>query len=284
MVIRGSTLLDESPENLKSQFGFKIIHQTWKNETIPKRELHNYNSWPKYHPDAHIVLWTDEDNLKLVEKFYPDYLETYKMLKLPIQQVDMVRLMYLHRYGGIYADLDYEAKQNIIAQFPRPIADVMIVESPVLLNEVMQNSLMVATTLRHPFWKACIDSIREIVSFINSPEKCIQNKWGGCELLDLFHNPLTSKLSNTVMTLYITGPTVLDKTWLRSRDENWNLKLLPKERFFLPEGDVAVHHQSNSWVNVPQAMPELITISCVGTVLIIAITIIICVCVMKKKK
>ena len=282
MVIRGSALLDESPEDLKKQHGFNIIHQTWKNETIPKKEMKNYKSWPKHHPNAYIVLWTDEDNLKLVEKFYPEYLSTYNGLKLPIQKVDMVRLMYLHRYGGIYADMDYEARQNIVKYFPQPLGDVMIVESPVLLNEVMQNSLMVATTLYHPFWKACLDSIREIVSFINSPEACKVNKWGGCELLQFFHNPLTSKMSNMLFTLYITGPTVLDKTWLRSRDKNWNLKLLPKERFFV--GDVAVHHQSNSWVNVPKAMPELISLCVIVYILIIAISIVVCILFFRKRR
>ena len=78
---------------------------------------------------------------------------------------------------------------------------------------------------------------------------------------------------------------MLDKTWLRSkigRNENWSLKLLPKERFF--QGDVAVHHQSNSWVNLPKAMPELIGVSCIVIIFVIAITIGLCVCIMKKKK
>lgn len=281
MVVRGNIVLEQTPEFLKRKFGFNIIHQTWKNEHIPKKELNNYKSWPKYHPEALHILWTDEDNLKLVTKFYPQYLETYNALKLPIQQVDMVRLMYLHRYGGIYADLDYEAKKNIIKHFPKPLTDVMIVESPVLLNEVMQNSLMVSTKLKHPFWKACLDSIVEIVSFINSPTACKVNNWGGCTLLDLFHNPLTSKVSNMVFTLYITGPTVLDKTWLRSRDKNWSIRLLPKERFFT--GDVSVHHQSNSWVNIPKAMPEMISICAVAFLVTVVVTSIVCVKLVKKK-
>ena len=61
-------------------------------------------------------------------------------------------------------------------------ADVMVVESPVILNEVMQNSLMVSRVLKHPLWIKTVDSIVEITSFINARDRCYAKKWGGCKI------------------------------------------------------------------------------------------------------
>jgi hypothetical protein len=38
------------------------------------------------------VLWTDEDNLKLVQRYYPEFLETYMALPAEIYRADMVGL------------------------------------------------------------------------------------------------------------------------------------------------------------------------------------------------
>jgi len=271
--VRGSQLLRADPAGLHKQYGCKIIHQSWKSTRIPKQHVQHVLSWSKYHPDALQVLWTDEDNDNLVKQFYPQYYPTYKNLALVIQRCDLVRLLYLHRYGGVYADLDYEAHQNIFPYLP-PDADVMVVESPVILNEVMQNSLMVSRVLNHPLWVRTVDSIVEITSFINSRDKCYAKKWGGCKLLEMFHNPFTKKVSNMAFTLYISGPAVIDKTYVRHRNSGWKLALLPKDQFFIgkyTENGVATHHQANSWVSFRKACPEIIAAGAGALVLIIVL-------------
>ena len=54
-------------------------------------------------------LWSDRANDWIVEKFYPTFWKTYAQYPKNIFKVDAARLAYLHRYGGVYADLDYEA-------------------------------------------------------------------------------------------------------------------------------------------------------------------------------
>lgn len=271
--IRGEKLLNLDPDKLFNMYGFKIIHQSWKSTKIPDQHKKHVLSWSKYHPEALHVLWTDCDNENLIKRFYPKFYSTYQSLDLVIQKCDLIRLLYLHRYGGVYADLDYEAHQNIFPHLPKN-ADVMIVESPVLLNEVMQNSLMISRVLNHPLWLETVKSIVEIKNFIQFREKCFANKWGGCRLLNLFHNPLTKKVANMVFTLYITGPAVIDKTFVRFRNHNWKLKLLPKEYFFIGQftpGGIATHHQANSWVKMSSACPEIIGIMIL--VLIVSIVV-----------
>lgn len=274
--VRGKTLLAQSPVAVREKFGMQIIHQSWKSENIPKAHVQHVCSWSTHHPQALHVLWTDEDNAALVKDHYPQWVDTYTNLVLAIQRCDMVRLLYLHRFGGVYADLDYEAHQNIFQHLPAN-AQCCIVESPVMLNEVMQNSLMVSTVQEHPFWKKSVESIVEIHSFIQSPNECKEKKWGGCKLLDLFHNIFTKKIANLAFTLYITGPAVLDKTCVRHREEGWRLALLNKEQWFMGQfagnDGIATHHQANTWVKFAGNMPELIGVGSVMLLLIIVLAV-----------
>ncbi len=100
------------------RFGRRIIHQSWRSEQVPAKLVNLSRTWQSHHRDALHVLWTDEDNAELVRRFYPEYEDMYKNLALDIMRADVVRLMYVHQYGGIYADMDYEARANLFAALP----------------------------------------------------------------------------------------------------------------------------------------------------------------------
>ena len=91
----------------------KIIHQSWKDSNIPCKWKRYQDSWKALHPSYHYMLHTDEDNLRLVTEFYPEFLELYNAYKYPVQRADLVRYMYMHHYGGVYADLDLECLRPI---------------------------------------------------------------------------------------------------------------------------------------------------------------------------
>ena len=56
--------------------------------------------------DYTFKFWTDEMNLQLVKESYPSLLETYIGYEYPIQRADSIRYMILHKFGGVYLDLD----------------------------------------------------------------------------------------------------------------------------------------------------------------------------------
>lgn len=115
---RGSDLLDDDGSLVK-QFGHRIIHQSWKSATLPSGSIAAFcASWPRYHSGALHVLWTDEDNLRLVHRHYPQHEELYRGLQLDVMRSDVARLMYLHQYGGLYADMDYEARADVFESLP----------------------------------------------------------------------------------------------------------------------------------------------------------------------
>lgn len=85
-----------------------IIHQTWRDNDVPPYLRRFQASWREHHPAWQYRLWTDEANRRLIEEHYPQFLPVYDTYPLPIQRADAVRYFILHRYGGLYVDLDFE--------------------------------------------------------------------------------------------------------------------------------------------------------------------------------
>ena len=274
--IRGHVFMNMD-DTCVQRYTHRLIHQSWKNEEIPVNHIKHFNSWNHFHPNALHILWTDEDNELFVKIKYPHLLDVYNSLVLVIQKCDMVRLLYLHMYGGVYADLDYEAHQNIFEHIPIDF-DILIVESPALINETMQNSLMVSRYPKHAYWMRCVESIVEIIDFIANKDDCYKMGWGGCRMLETFHNPLTKKVANLLFVQNMTGPAILDKTLVRYLHENWNIKQLARDRFFsgkLVKGGVSTHHQANNWVNIGKNSPGIISIFITSILLLCVLCVII---------
>jgi mannosyltransferase OCH1-like enzyme len=87
---------------LAKNFGVvpKLIHQSWTSTDLPAK----FEVWSRtcrtQNPDWKWVLWTDEDNLNLVKKYFPWFLEYYEKLPGEIYRADLVRNMYMYLYGG----------------------------------------------------------------------------------------------------------------------------------------------------------------------------------------
>lgn len=83
------------------------IHQTWKT-----RDLTPYNplwarSWKDKHPGWEYHFYTDLDNSRLIRSSYPEFSKIYERLDRGVVKSDVVRCLYLHKFGGIYADMDF---------------------------------------------------------------------------------------------------------------------------------------------------------------------------------
>ena len=262
-MIKGSDILHISPDELHSKYGVNIIHQTWSTMHIPDTHKMWVKSWDIL-GGLHI-LWTDQCCLRLIKEFYPDLANTYNSLMLPVQRADMVRLLFLHRYGGIYCDLDYEAFTDITEHMPEA-EDIMIVSTTNPIYSTMQNSLMISRALSHPFWILCAEHIKTNMNFIKLfPSKETHLKqWN---IFALHSNNLLGKVFNIFITLSLTGPCVLDKVLCMNANKNWSVHKLPITYF---EGPLCKHHHMGSWNNIFTNSPGLIAIAVV--ILLLAIT------------
>ncbi|KAH9938218.1 nucleotide-diphospho-sugar transferase [Fomitopsis serialis] len=84
----------------------RILHQTWKTETLPEKWADVSQGCRDLMPDYDYMLWTDASSREFISENYPWFLETFDGYKYPIQRADAIRYFILHHYGGVYLDLD----------------------------------------------------------------------------------------------------------------------------------------------------------------------------------
>ena len=97
--------------------------------------------------------WTDADNRALIENDYPWFLPTYDAYDVPIKRADAARYFILHKFGGIYADLDMACL--------RPLDDVMKGADFLLAyqrEDCLANAFM-AMAPGHPYMERAIERL-----------------------------------------------------------------------------------------------------------------------------
>jgi len=83
----------------------KIIHQTWKTRKLPE-DFDNWSkSWKNLNPNWDYRFYDDRDCWKFIYNNYPEFIDLYDSL-IPIQRADIFRYLILHKYGGVYVDMD----------------------------------------------------------------------------------------------------------------------------------------------------------------------------------
>ncbi|MCF7786123.1 MAG: hypothetical protein K9N47_08370 [Prosthecobacter sp.] len=87
----------------------RIIHQSWKTADVPTSMLEFQDSWIRHHPGWEYRLWSDADNDRLIHEHYPQFEEAFHRFSPPIVKIDFIRLAYVHCFGGLYTDVDFEA-------------------------------------------------------------------------------------------------------------------------------------------------------------------------------
>jgi mannosyltransferase OCH1-like enzyme len=84
----------------------KIIHQTFKNTSIPEHWTEPVAKCKELHPDYEYMLWTDESARDFIAEHYPLFLPTFDGYPYTIQRADVIRYFILNHYGGVYIDMD----------------------------------------------------------------------------------------------------------------------------------------------------------------------------------
>ena len=85
----------------------KIIHQTYRDiDSVPFQWQKASNSCRKLHPNYEYYFWTDKEGRRLIEEQFSCLLPTFDSYPYDIQRADVIRLVALYIYGGVYLDLD----------------------------------------------------------------------------------------------------------------------------------------------------------------------------------
>jgi mannosyltransferase OCH1-like enzyme len=171
-----------------------ICSESWKNS---------------FSSDFQHIVWNDEDAEDIVRRYYPQFLTAYKEFPFHIIRIDFVRWCMLHKFGGIYADMDMFCYKNFHSELTD---DCYLIESD-MEGEIVQNSLM-ASIPKHPFWYECMEKSVELF-YNNNIEFDINN--------------IRSKESNFYV-LEIAGPRFLSKI---TNKTNKKISLLPRDSYNL---------------------------------------------------
>ncbi|KAK4057608.1 hypothetical protein OIO90_001254 [Microbotryomycetes sp. JL221] len=130
----------------------KIIHQTWKTDTLPDRWKQVRQTCIDLHPDYEYMLWSDDSSREFIAREYPWFLATFDGYTYPIQRADAIRYFVLHHYGGVYMDLDIGCRRNM-----DPLLSFQII-LPATIPVGVSNDLMFAEK-QHPFMDLVIHNL-----------------------------------------------------------------------------------------------------------------------------
>lgn len=203
----------------------KIIHQTYKNSSIPAvwqeaqqscLDLHRKEDGWEY------KLWTDDIMDDFIAKEYIWFLETYRGYPYPIQRADAIRYFVLAHYGGIYIDLDDGCNRALEPLLAYP-AWVRKTVPTGISNDVM------GAVPGHPFFRRVIDELQNY-----------DRSW----------------VLSYITVMASTGPLFLSIIWRHYSSEGWNagdgedggrVRILFPEEYQNFSWSFFTHHLGNSW-------------------------------------
>lgn len=145
----------------------KIIHQSWKTTDVKDDFRVWADSWKRANPKYEYWFWTDQDNRELVETYYPEFVSTYDTFPANIVRADFVRGLYMHRYGGVYADLDTWCLRPVDSLFSRGSRKAYVAEMgpETGFTQNLPNAFF-ASAPGHPFWiffaKCAVELMRNL--------------------------------------------------------------------------------------------------------------------------
>ncbi len=144
----------------------KKIHQIWLGEKkIPRKSIKWMNSWKKFNPEWEYKLW-DEKNIKELDIL--DF-NVYSKKVNPGYRSDIIRYVILKKFGGLYADTDFECLKPIPSNILKYkfIAGIMFGNKPNLGNSIMLSSpnfILMDKILNHIKLKEYRNNINHIIN------------------------------------------------------------------------------------------------------------------------
>lgn len=114
----------------------KLIHQIWiGDKKLPKNCIPWMKSWKNFNPDWEYKLWTEENIKELnIKKF-----DVYSKKINPGYRSDILRYIILKKFGGLYADTDFECLKPLPSDILKYkfVAGTMFGYSPIIGNSIL---------------------------------------------------------------------------------------------------------------------------------------------------
>ena len=187
----------------------KIIHQTAPSDTDHWHPLwfKCTESWKQHYPDFEHILWNDLEIDDLVKNDYPKYWEMYEAFPAHILKIDFVRFCFLHKFGGIYADMDMFCYKNFYDELND---DIYLLENP-MGNDIIENSMMVSEA-GHPFWIECMDLALERYNYIKNKDSSYLDN-----IKVVSSDKMFGKILRPYLVFFITGTNLISTAFRKTK-------------------------------------------------------------------
>lgn len=218
----------------------KIIHQIWIGpKKLPQKYIRWMNSWKLLNPDWDYIFW---DNNRIKDLEITD-LKVYKDSNNYGFKSDLLRYEILRKYGGLYADTDFECLQKL----PKYLLNYNFVSSVVFSWEPTLNNAII---LAQPGSKLLEDLLNNIKSNKRINKMSVFDSSGPFLLTKLYFN-LGNNEKNKILilpsNLFYPFPSFLLETKIQIKN------LITKE-------SIGIHHWERSWFMKPLFIRILIEI------------------------
>lgn len=188
----------------------KIIHQIAPEDPNLWHPLWKLckKSWERNFSNFEHILWSDKKDIdKLVKEDYPQYFDLYQSFDRHILKIDFARFCILHKYGGIYADMDMYCYKNFYDELK---INAVYLNEASNDEEKVENSMMISPPNCN-FYLECMELCKERYEFIIENRKKYPNSY---------------KFKN--YTINISGPTLLTDVYL---NHNEKIYILPRKLY-----------------------------------------------------
>ena len=140
----------------------RIIHQTYRHiDSIPLKWQAASNSCRSLHSNYEYRFWSDNQGRRLIETEFPSLLPTFDSYPYDIQRADVIRLVVLYIYGGIYIDFDIFCLKSLDS----------LLEYEFILPQTKPAGLsndVIISKRRHPFLYQVLDNLPSANRYIIS--------------------------------------------------------------------------------------------------------------------
>ena len=142
-----------------------LIHQVYEDMNGPSKDLMAISAnWKKFHPEWEYRFWNKDAMEDFLQTDFPDFLPAYRNYPYNVQRWDAIRYLILYRFGGLYADMDYEclAPMDFLLQDAACCMGLEPRIHAIRFNKtfIVGNALM-ATVPAHPYFKMLIEDMME---------------------------------------------------------------------------------------------------------------------------
>jgi mannosyltransferase OCH1-like enzyme len=207
----------------------KKIHQIWLGSPLPKKYFSYQKSWQVHNPDYEYKLWTEKDILDL--ELHNE--KQYKASKNFGVKSDIARYEILYRFGGIYADTDFECLNPFDERF---LCRSFIAGQVFSYSPQLSNGLMIAAT-HDKFLELIIENIPNYPGEM-SPMDVLQY-CGAIFISDLAWRHRKS------LSDFLVLPSQYFYPW-----PNYKLHQSADRYSWSTEETKAIHHWETSWMRV----------------------------------